>query len=457
MSQCRGDYCPIADENYLEIWDSFNKLRLKKQLCDVTLLCSDGQSFPAHKAILAANSPYFRALFTNGMKETGEKEIRMQDISSRSLEVLLDYIYTRSARITIENVKTIFSVADGFLVTGLAEQCVHFLQSALSPNNCIGIMKFASAYNRPDLAAECKSYVLSNFSELAVKSSELLQLEAGELLEILSDDLLNVKSEEEVFEVAVRWINFWSEQRSGFMPRFLRHIRLGLVQADYFMQSIASHPLVLKHSEECDPIVRIAWEYLYNTESYGSKSVDHNNPIIRPRVPHSVVFVIGGWSGGSPTLSIETYDQHADRWFEQDCVEDITPRAYHGMVELNGYIYVIGGFDGTQYYNSIRRLNLNTKKWCSVSPMYYQRCYVSAVAAGGFIYACGGYDGRQRLQSAERFDPEHNQWKKLADMACRRSDAGCEEVQGKLNQMMLYTYNIMPSHILFGAVHLLQN
>lgn len=42
--------------------------------------------------------------------------------------------------------------------------------------------------------------------------------------------------------------------------------------------------------------------------------VDLNNPIARPRVPHEILFVVGGWSGGSPTNIVETYDTRADRW-----------------------------------------------------------------------------------------------------------------------------------------------
>ena len=42
--------------------------------------------------------------------------------------------------------------------------------------------------------------------------------------------------------------------------------------------------------------------------------VDPTNPLARPRVPHELLFVVGGWSGGSPTNIVETYDTRADRW-----------------------------------------------------------------------------------------------------------------------------------------------
>lgn len=34
-----------------------------------------------------------------------------------------------------------------------------------------------------------------------------------------------------------------------------------------------------------------------------------------------VMFVVGGWSGGSATNAIETYDTRADRWIKVDCVD----------------------------------------------------------------------------------------------------------------------------------------
>ncbi len=39
-----------------------------------------------------------------------------------------------------------------------------------------------------------------------------------------------------------------------------------------------------------------------------SKDLVVQNPIARPRIPHEILFVCGGWSGGSPTAAIELYD-----------------------------------------------------------------------------------------------------------------------------------------------------
>lgn len=51
---------------------------------------------------------------------------------------------------------------------------------------------------------------------------------------------------------------------------------------------------------------------------------------------------------------METYDVRANRWFTHPQLEDVTPRAYHGVVTLNKLVYVIGGFDGLHYYSSVK-------------------------------------------------------------------------------------------------------
>lgn len=76
---------------------------------------------------------------------------------------------------------------------------------------------------------------------------------------------------------------------------------------------VKSHPYV-RESEPAKPIVIETLKFLYDLDMDDKKEVDMNNPIARPRVPYEVLFVIGGWSGGSPTNMVETYDTRADRW-----------------------------------------------------------------------------------------------------------------------------------------------
>ncbi len=70
---------------------------------------------------------------------------------------------------------------------------------------------------------------------------------------------------------------------------------------------------------------------------------DLNDIRIRPRIPHEIMLIIGGWSLGSPTNSIETYDSRADIW-QNFAHCDKVPRAYHGSIVIGNCIYIIGGY-----------------------------------------------------------------------------------------------------------------
>ena len=53
-------------------------------------------------------------------------------------------------------------------------------------------------------------------------------------------------------------------------------------------------------------------------------------------------------------------------------IADTVPRAYHATVALDEAIYMIGGFDGSQYYKSVKKFNAVKQTWQEVSPMYHQ-------------------------------------------------------------------------------------
>ena len=82
------------------------------QLCDVVIHVG-GEAFHAHKAVLAATSSYFMAMFTSGFKESTEKEIQLQG-DAEIFKVLLQYAYTGKLETTALNVYEVLSMA-GYL------------------------------------------------------------------------------------------------------------------------------------------------------------------------------------------------------------------------------------------------------------------------------------------------------------------------------------------------------
>lgn len=52
-----------------------------------------------------------------------------------------------------------------------------------------------------------------NFSLIAEKNQELMELSVDSLIELLSNDELNVKSDEIIFEIIIKWIDANSNER----------------------------------------------------------------------------------------------------------------------------------------------------------------------------------------------------------------------------------------------------
>jgi HEAT repeat protein len=69
-----------------------------RHLCDIVLVASDGSRFEAHRALLWARCPYFRAMFESGMRESAQREVRV-DERPQVLREMLRYVYAADATV----------------------------------------------------------------------------------------------------------------------------------------------------------------------------------------------------------------------------------------------------------------------------------------------------------------------------------------------------------------------
>ena len=85
--------------NLSQLWRAGN-------LCDVTLRSKDGLvEFPCHRAVLAAASGYFRALFTGAgaaMLERASSTVTLMELSSMDLRAALEATYELRAQVGCE-------------------------------------------------------------------------------------------------------------------------------------------------------------------------------------------------------------------------------------------------------------------------------------------------------------------------------------------------------------------
>jgi kelch-like protein 10 len=123
-----------------------------------------------------------------------------------------------------------------------------------------------------------------------------------------------------------------------------------------------------------------------------------------------------------------------------DIYSKVSPRAYHGCITVGDKMYVIGGFDGTDYFNSCRTFHLIDRVWNEIAPMNERRCYISVAYLNGFLYAMGGFNGHVRQNTAEKYLFETNQWSAICPMHVQRSDASACTLNGKYTYTIVFCY-----------------
>jgi kelch-like protein 10 len=404
----------------------FNNLRKKKLLCDAVLRLEDGGDFPVHRVILSTCSPYFRTLFTTTLHSKEKTDILLGGLNSKTMNLILDYCYTRKVDINQENVLELLASADYLFLPELLELCCDFLRSILAPENCIGIMRFARYYNCPSLEEAARCFVMLNFVQILYQSDQLPELAPEELQAIIRSNELNVGFEELVWEAVVRWIDHDAENRKHHILELMKGVRLGLLDTQFLVDYVAKHPYVVEN-KKCRPILLDTLRHVYFNDT---EILTHD--FDRPRNPYEILFVVGGISRRRLTNSIETYDPRANRWVKIRDAVLMGSRVHHGTVVIGFNIYVIGGSDGRRCLNSCLCFNAVSKTWREVSPMLVCRCYVSTAALGELVYALGGYDGLRRQKKAERYDHQKNQWTPIAPMNIRRSDASATTLNGNI-------------------------
>ncbi|PIO66296.1 kelch repeat protein [Teladorsagia circumcincta] len=57
---------------------------------------------------------------------------------------------------------------------------------------------------------------------------------------------------------------------------------------------------------------------------------------------------------------------------------------------------------------------------------------LGAAALDGFVYAVGGYNGSECLDTVERYDPFRNEWIRVASLGTRRDDVSVSVLNGCL-------------------------
>lgn len=276
----------------MQAMQALNELRENNQLCDAVIVLDDDTEIGVHRALLSACSSYFRyysinhpifhypiptfrSTFITPLRSERDTKIRVPGVKSDLMMVLLDYVYLRKLNLDPQNVYDMLITADYLCILGVVEMCCNYLESILSADNCIGIMSFASNYFCQNLSQRVWKFIMKNFVEISLESNEILKLPLNDLLKIINADNLNVKSEEIVWDLVLKWINYDPSERKQHIVVLMKGIRLGLLDTQFFLEKVKDHQYVTA-CEESRPMIIATLKFLYDLETIANKYVDRS-------------------------------------------------------------------------------------------------------------------------------------------------------------------------------------
>ena len=133
------------------------------------------------------------------------------------------------------------------------------------------------------------------------------------------------------------------------------------------------------------------------------------------------VYAIGGLNrlnayGFQNSLqTVEVYNPAVDIYTTER--EYITSRSSLGVVNANGKIYAVGGFNGSAYLNTVEEYD--GFRWRLKVGMPTARKGLGVTSVDGKIYAIGGFNGSY-LNTVEEYNPATNTWSTKTGMPTAR-------------------------------------
>ena len=340
------------------------------QLCDVVLETESGDQIAAHRNVLAACSPYFRAMFVGSLAESNQKIVYLKEIDFDILKSVVAYAYNAKFLLPTDEVMPLLIASDLLQIKPLFLACCDFLETQLQPENCLSIRAFAELHSCKQLFALCTAFATENF-ERVIECEEYLLLPCSQLKDLISRDEVRVSREEQVYAAVLQWVYHDLENRRGEIASIMSHVRLPFVSSEFLSSEVEQEHL-MQSEEQCQEFIQEA--YLYKSSPEKRPSLKHS-PRAKPRKLsglQDVILAAGGMSKNQPISSLEQYDMRMDTWTELTKME--VPRYGLAVCCHDGNLYTIGGYsENSGHLNSVECYNLKEDKWSVVAPMHHAR------------------------------------------------------------------------------------
>ncbi|CAK8695775.1 unnamed protein product [Clavelina lepadiformis] len=411
-----------------ELWES-------RSCCDVTLVADECRC-DAHKVVLAACSSYFSAMFKSEMKEKAMHTITLKGIDSGFFRRMLDFIYKGELlNADVEETMEMLNVAVFYQIVPLINWCNNFLLRNVSSRQVCALYAQSKDLALKEVTESCKSYIHDHFVEMDSVDSDICVLSAEDMASCLKSNRLggfsNSKTEASILRIVLRWLLHNPQVPPVVQNEIISNVRFALIHPNDILK--CSRDVAASAPNYNADMADIPY---YNFYSFG--------PVFRSRVIQALVYherrfaqplfqnevtelrttemklvTVDGVLAQNPVKLPSGSRKVLPARYQKGAVRKIQCRdPYHSVVELNGFIYTIGGTRTYQdgFSRSVVRYDPRLDESIQVACMNEKRGDFVAVTYGDYIFVFGGRNRHGVLTSCERYDPAKNIWVFISDL-----------------------------------------
>ena len=403
------------DGHMQEIAKNLNEMREEKDLCDVVLQTKDGGRLQAHRNVLAAASPYFRAMFCGAFKESKASEqspIILHEITFIGLKTVVDFIYSGSLTLQGDVVFEVLPVAHMMQLSAVVQYCEDFLIQGMNAEQCFRSLEMAEKYSLEKLELAAEKFVLDNFAGVS-KCEKFQEMPVEVLCRFLTKERLK-GPEIEIFRAIKQWMEF-SEDRQQHLLEVMKHVNFKVIPITLLVDEVLQVEY-LKSDHACFQIICQALKY-HSKENLFSQPLEDSGP---HRGEETVIMVGTNEQDQTTLITCKKSDlTDCDNVGEINCQTEsfsIELEVEHvNLVTVGNFMFVLGrDFDSQDQF--FKRFDGTSKVWMDLAPMpaeYRKGCITEEVH--GMILVAGGCEAPscEVRRSALCYSLASNKWKRV--------------------------------------------
>ncbi|XP_023655897.2 kelch-like protein 42 [Paramormyrops kingsleyae] len=332
-----------------------------EQIIAITI---DDKTYNVSKSKLIEKSDYFRALYSSGMRESGEDSVQLQGLSVPGLELVLEFINTSKVQVANETLEDLIETASFLQVTSILK----LLLSEIRLDNCVELYNLSEIYGTHDLRNACLKFMSCHYHPM-LRRSEFRNLPAA-----LRNQVREMRMKGTATLVAI----------GDFIGTCL-----DLAEQDEPWSMLRYGEL----EQRWKPLANNLPSDMVNVRGYGSAVLDN------------YLFIVGGYRVTSQEISAaHCYNPCRNEWNQVAPLNQ--KRSNFKLLAVNGKLYAVGG----QTLGTVECYSPEQDWWTCVSSLPNPLAEFSACECQGRIYVMGGYTARDRNTNVLRYCPISDTW-----------------------------------------------